>query len=222
MNIKIIEKLNEKIKILKNQNDINDSFWKNIFIFLEKSLKFLSEEDFDSVFIYCCSIIESLASKRGFDNNYKHFIPWIVENKLNDFKRDLIKNELNFENVLDKWNNVYLDIYGSTRGFKKIILESYKKLDKMPSLVMANVKIENGTEITTLDIEVSEEIAINRLKKAINNIYTNYRNKLVHSATSIPFSSKIGSIINFGSSETTIIARDMLVICLDCIEAYNK
>lgn len=222
MNTEIIEKLNEKIKTLKNQIDLKDSFWKNIFIFLEKSIKFLSEEDFDSVFIYCCSIIESLASKKGFNNNYKHFIPWIIENNLNDFKQDLIKNESNFENILNKWNDAYLDIYGSTRGFKKIILESYKKLNKMLSLVMANVKIENGTEITILDVEVSEKIAIIRLKKAINNIYTNYRNKLVHSAISIPFSSRIGNIINFGSSETIIIARDMLVICLDCIEAYNK
>jgi len=203
-----------------------DSRYKQEICYLfEQALENIKKEHFDIAMLILCVIIESIASKKNYEE-FKTFDLWLTENKeerLNKFVEE-IKGKSSPEDIIRKWHEQYRETYGPRKNFVKIVIETYKTLNKMPSFMNFKTDSINGVKTSTYRTEGYKNVdeLFSEFEKIIKNIYDDYRSPFAHQGKFLKFDIRIHTKIGGMSVPGSISLQDMASITLNVMKVNLK
>lgn len=208
-------------KGIDNQNRYNQEM---CYLF-EQALENIKKEHFDIAMLILCVIIESIASKKNYEE-FKTFDSWLIENpekKLIPFVNEIKTNQAP-ENIIKKWHEKYREIYGPRKNFINIIIETYKSHDKLPEFMYFETKTNDGVSRSSPRLgEYNGEELYNEFKKEIGSIYDDYRSPFVHQGKFLSFSVRVTSKSGLFSVPGCISLQQFAEITLNVMkENLNK
>jgi len=191
----------------------------------EQALENIKKEHFEIAMFILCVIIESIASKKNYEE-FKTFDLWLIENKEERFNKFLeeIKKNQNPEEIIKKWHESYREMYGPRKNFIKIIVETYKTLNKVPGFMRSKTENRNGIKTSTYRRECYKNVdeLWEKFEKVIKNIYDDYRSPFAHRGKFLNFSIKINTLTGGMSVQGSISLQDMAKIALNVMKVNLK
>jgi len=203
----------------------NGGYRQEICYLFEQALENIKKEHFDIAMLILCVIIESIASKKNYEE-FKTFDLWLIENKeerLNRFVEE-IKESKNTEVSIKNWHEQYRETYGPRKNFVKVVIETYKTLNKVPSFMNFKTENINGVKTSTYRTEGYKDVdeLFSEFEKIIKNIYDDYRSPFAHQGKFLKFDVRINTKIGGMSVPGSISLQDMARIALNVMKVNLK
>lgn len=203
-------------KGIDNQNRYNQEM---CYLF-EQALENIKKEHLDIALFILCVIIESIASKKNYEE-FKLFDSWLIENpeeNLIPFVNEIKTNQTP-ENIIKKWHEKYRETYGPRKNFIKIIIETYKSHDKLPEFMRFETKTNGGVSRSSFRLEgYTKEELYTEFKKEVENIYDDYRSPFVHQGKFLSFSVRVTTKSGLFSVPGCISLQEFAEITLEVMK----
>lgn len=216
----MFKEIEEEFKIF-SKNLKGDRYKQEICYLFEQALENIKKEHFDIAMFILCVIIESIASKKNYEE-FKTFDLWLIENKedrLNKFVKD-IKENSSADDIIKKWHEQYRETYGPRKNFAKIVIETHRTLNKVPSFMQFKTETIKGVKTSTYRTEGYKDVneLYTEFEKVIKDIYDDYRSPFAHQGKLLSFDVRIHTKIGGMSVPGSISLQDMAGIALNVMK----
>ena len=214
---KLFLNLQESFERFKKEIKQDGEFKEKIIYYYDLALENIRQNHQEVAILLLCTIIESFLYKK-YKIEHKEFFDWLkTRESFEEFSKEFLEEE-NKKAVLEKWKEKYLEDYGITRKFVKIVMDCYKNQKGIPNYILDwKTEMINGIKTSTLrnpEEEINEEELYNDFEKDLKKIYREYRSKFVHQGEFIPFDSRISTQIGGISHPQCISSQQFAGIVL--------
>jgi len=222
---KMFKQIEMEFKELCKDLEKENKYKQEICYLFEQALENIKKEHFDIAMFILCVIIESVASKKNYEE-FKTFDNWLIEDKekrLNKFLEE-IKGIQNPEEVIKNWHEQYRETYGPRRNFAKIVIETYKTINKVPSFMKFKTENIKGVKTSTYRTGGYKDTGelYKEFGKVIKSIYDHYRSPFAHQGKFLGFDVRIHTKIGGMSVPGSISLQDMAGIALNVMKINPK
>lgn len=200
-----------------NQDDRSNQ---EICYLFEQALENIKKRHLEIAMFILSVIIESIASRKNYEE-FKTFDLWLIENeeRLKEFIEE-IKGSSSPKEIIKKWHEQYRETYGPRKNFVKIVIDSYKTLNKIPSFMWLKTKIIKGVKTSTYRTEGYNDInkLFEEFEKEIKKIYDKYRSPFAHQGKFLDFGVRIQTKVGGPSFPGSISLQDLSLITLNLMK----
>lgn len=221
---KKFKEMETEFQELRVKIESNVMYNQEICYLFEQALQNIRQGHFEIAMFISCIIIESIASRKYYEE-FKTFDSWLIENKKE--RLDIFSKEMKAsknEEVIIKWHTKYRETYGPRKNFVRIIIETYKNLNKVPGFMRFKTENRNGVKTSSYKTEGykdANELNV-EFEKVIKGIYDDYRSPFAHQGKFLSFDVRIHTKIGGISVPGCISLQDLAGITLNVMKMNLK